>query len=74
MGLRLGSIHRISGTSWKEINAALGQLILFTVNNNKTEINLDYELQTMGSFPKSKKEWLTVSKYNIPTTNAPGVG
>ncbi|CAI4758019.1 AMM_1a_G0054460.mRNA.1.CDS.1 [Saccharomyces cerevisiae] len=72
-GLRLGSIPE-SVVPWKEINAALGQLILLLATINKNlKINLvDYELQPMGSFSKIKKRMVNSVEYNNSTTNAPG--
>lgn len=71
-GLRLGSIPE-AVVPWKEINAALGQLILLLATINKNlKINLaDYELQPMGSFSKIKKRVVNSVEYNNSSTNIP---
>ena len=71
-GLRLGSIPE-TVVPWKEINAALGQLILLLATINKNlRINLeDYKLQPMGSFSKIKKRVVSSLENTNSTTNTP---
>ncbi|KOG96196.1 beclin 1 [Saccharomyces eubayanus] len=73
-GLRLGSIPE-TVVPWKEINAALGQLILLlaTINKNLKINLLDYKLQPMGSFSKIKKRINSnVENNNNTTSDSPG--
>ncbi|CAI4053194.1 beclin 1 SKDI_16G1550 [Saccharomyces kudriavzevii IFO 1802] len=72
-GLRLGSIPE-TVVPWKEINAALGQLILLLATINKNlKINLaDYKLQPMGSFSKIKKRISNNIENNNSAVNPPG--
>lgn len=72
-GLRLGSIPETM-VPWKEINAALGQVILLlaTINKNLKINLLDYKLQPMGSFSKIKKRVINnAENNNNTTTNGP---
>ncbi|EJS41428.1 vps30p [Saccharomyces arboricola H-6] len=72
-GLRLGSIPE-TVVPWKEINAALGQLILLlaTITKNLKIDLVGYKLQPMGSFSKIKKRIVSnVENSSSITTNTP---
>lgn len=69
-GLRLGSLHKIP-VPWKEINAALGQIVLLlTLISKQLSYPLkNYRLEALGSYSKilkydkSTKSWTTLEVY-----------
>lgn len=70
-GLRLGGFNELK-VSWREINAALGQIILLlNILCEKLNCKLnDYKLQPMGSvsriskFDQISKSWVSLEAYN----------